>query len=96
MNILYIFLGGGYHIGLVEVVFLNIKKNQEIGFRVVGHLTVLNQRVSTYNAQFNVKKCLGTIECEMCDAQIRSIIKGHGKKSNKLIRIAQYLLVMVC
>ena len=69
----------------MEVVFLNIKKNQEIGFRVVGHLTVLSQKKSTYNAQFNVKKCLGTIECKMCDAQTRPIIKGHGKKIEEQI-----------
>ncbi|CAJ0900866.1 16742_t:CDS:2 [Entrophospora sp. SA101] len=46
---------------------------------------VESKKVSTYNAQFNVKKCLGTIECEMCDAQTRPIIKGHGKKIEEQI-----------
>ena len=46
---------------------------------------VESKRNPTYNAQFNVKKCLGTIECEICEAQTRPIIKNHGKKIEEQI-----------
>src|SRR4051794_21274317 len=39
-----------------------------------------SKRNPTYNAKFNNKKCLGMIECAKCEAQVRPIIKGHGKK----------------
>ncbi|CAJ0838972.1 2162_t:CDS:2 [Entrophospora sp. SA101] len=34
----------------------------------------------TYNAQINVKKCFGTIQCEQCNAQTRPKNKKHGKR----------------
>jgi hypothetical protein len=33
-----------------------------------------------YNAQFNMKKCLGTIQCRKCCAQVRPKMKDYKKK----------------
>ncbi|CAJ0843365.1 5708_t:CDS:2 [Entrophospora sp. SA101] len=41
---------------------------------------VESRRNSTYNAQVNLKRCLGTIECSKCSAQVRPKIKDHGEK----------------
>ncbi|CAJ0833559.1 11259_t:CDS:2 [Entrophospora sp. SA101] len=39
-----------------------------------------SRRNSVYNAQINLKRCLGMIECSKCKAQVRPKIKNHGGK----------------
>jgi len=81
LNILYIFLGGEYpHWPCGSHIFKYKEKPRDWLQSGWAFDCVESKRVATYNAQFNVKKCLGTIECERCDAQVRPIIKGHGKK----------------
>jgi hypothetical protein len=39
-----------------------------------------SRRYDNYNAQFNTKKCLGTIQCKKCNAQVRPKMKDYIKK----------------
>ena len=45
--------------------------------------SVESKKNTTYNAQINVKKCFGTIQCEKCNTQARPKIKQHGKKAEE-------------
>ncbi|CAJ0838508.1 8042_t:CDS:2 [Entrophospora sp. SA101] len=45
--------------------------------------SVESKKQTTYNAQINVKKCFGTIQCEQCNAQTRPKTKKHGKRAEE-------------
>ncbi|CAH1768084.1 9562_t:CDS:2, partial [Entrophospora sp. SA101] len=45
-----------------------------------------SRRNSVYNAQINLKRCLGMIECSKCKAQVRPKIKNHGGKVKEQVK----------